>query len=242
MQLEYASNGSQSVALTPAEWRVKTRHAPRWVIEQAKRGSRRPATAAAPASPRGLTERRVAGWISGCCLPGVSQPAYGSKDKKHLREQFTPRAMKQAVAEINRGQNLPKLTWGHGGPVLAEGWLDFTFRHSDLLGMGFTARLADTKLNRLVVEAAGGEGLGVSIGFQCLRQWIVDREGVGLVRVVDEFKLNHVAILPPARNSIPAFSGARCYGSPGKYLGCPREIRSKAEQFAYQLLKKQAGC
>jgi hypothetical protein len=242
MHLERATGGTESTFLTADEWRMKTRNAPTWWLEQAKRDTRRPAaSASAPASNRPVPARRVAGWISGCCTPGVSTPGFASADGEHLPEQFTPKAIEQVVRELNTGRQKPSLTWGHDGPVLASGVLDLTFRCSALLGLEFTARLADSEFNRKVIEAAGGDGLGVSIGFRSVKQWIVEREGAGRVRVVDEMKLDHVAILPPDRKMNPVYSGARCFGSPGEYLTCPHQLRAKAEQFAYRLVKQQAG-
>jgi hypothetical protein len=241
MHLERAGSGSESVALTADEWRVKTRGAPGWWLEQAKRQGRRPAPAAAGEA---LALRQqwpaVAGWIAGCCTPGVSIPAYARKDGEHLPEQFTPRAIEQAVAALNAGKQRAALTWGHDGPELCSGHLDFCFRASAVLGLEFTARLSDTAFNRQVVAAAA-EGLPISIGFQSVRQWVVERQGVGQVRVVDEMRLHHVAIIPPEQSLKPAYSGARCYGSPGEYLTCPHKLRHQAEQYAYRLVKQQAG-
>jgi hypothetical protein len=143
--------------------------------------------------------------------------------------------------QLRSGRQTPTLQWGHDGPVLTSGLMELTFRYNSIVGLEFSARLPDTALNRQVVEAAA-DGLGVSIGFRAKRQWIVDRDVVGQVRVVDEIELlDHIAVLPPEANLKPVYAGARCYGGKGEWLTCPAVLWHRAEQYAYSLVKKQAG-
>jgi hypothetical protein len=261
MHLERASSGQYHLSLTGEEWRVKTRHAPAWF----KRGERGPTIAARPspayaaslhdarrmaaklralASPGIKQPRSVKpcyGWLAGYCAPGVSGRGFGTRDREHLPEDFAPAALEQILAQVRSGKQKPTLTWGHGGQVLARAPINLTFRLHSLYGLEFMARLPDEPLARRAIEAAAGEGLAISIGFVSKRQRIVNREGVGRVRVIEEAKLDHVAILPPAAKLSPVYAGARCFGQQGSRLACPGELLDRAKHHAWPLLKKQAG-
>jgi hypothetical protein len=234
MHLELASTGQYHVRLTGEEWRVKTRHAPAWF----KRGEQR---ATVKAAPRPAPAKAWLGWLAGCCMPGVSKRGFGHRDNEHLPEQFTPAALEQILAEVRSGKQRPTLTWGHGGQVLARAPIDLTFRLHPLCGLEFMARLPDGPVARRAIEAAAGEGLAISIGFASKRQWIVNREGVGRVRVIDEATLDHVAILPPDAKLSPVYAGARCFGKRASGLACPVQLLDRAELHVWPLLKQQAG-
>jgi len=237
--------GGQSMAAVNESRRSVTASAPAWwkklARETAHRGFRGPAQPSARPTAQPAAARRCAGWLVGVCSPGVSRPAFGSIDKEHLPEQFTDRCLQRLYDQLRSGQQGPTLQWGHDGVVLTSGILDLTFRYNAIVGLEFSARLADTAFNRHVVEAAS-DGLGVSIGYRARRQWTVERSGVGRVRVVDEIEvLDHIAVLPPDGKMSPLFSGARCYGAKGEWLTCPAALRQRAEQYAYRLVKEQAG-
>ena len=181
------------------------------------------------------------GWIAGTCCPGVSRPAFAAHDGERLPEQFTPRALEMILAQSRSGSVIP-LTWGHGGPVIASSnHLDLLFRMDRITGLEFEARLRDTELGRKVLAEIDGRSLGVSIGFDKTKSWIVDRDGVGRLRVVDECRLHHVAVLPRTATLRPAYSGARCYGARGADAGCPLNLRSDARAWAFRFIKEQAG-
>lgn len=231
MHLERSTAGQLFLRPTTEEWRVKTRHAPAWF----KRGDSR-----ASAAARAKQAEQWLGWIAGCCTPGVSNPALGTRDKQRLREQFTPAALEQILAEVRSGKQKPTLTWGHGGQVLARAPIDLTFRVHSLCGLEFMARLPEGPVARRAIEAAAGEGLAISIGFASKRQWITEREGVGRLRVIDEATLDHVAILPPDAKLSPVYAGARCFGKKAEGLACPVELLKRAELHVWPLLKEQA--
>jgi hypothetical protein len=64
---------------------------------------------------------------------------------------------------------------------------------------------------------------------------------VGRMRVVDECRLHHVAILERTATLRPAYTGARCYGATGSGLGCPMHLRQSAQAWAFRTVSAQAG-
>jgi hypothetical protein len=61
------------------------------------------------------------------------------------------------------------------------------------------------------------------------------------MRVVDECRLHHVAVLERSATLRPAYSGARCYGVKDSGPGCPLNLRSDARAWAFRFIKEQAG-
>jgi phage head maturation protease len=161
-------------------------------------------------------------------------------DGLRLREQFTFDCVERLFDALRKGKQRPKVTLGHHGRVLAKGLLDLTFRKIHFLGLEFSARLPDTSENRQLIELAK-DGLAVSVGYRSLRQWHVDRDGVGKVRVIDEAELDHIAVLDPAEGMNPLYAAARCFGAKGSWMMGPSDLRQRAEQVAYRLVKQQAG-
>jgi hypothetical protein len=237
--IEYS--GGSSWGRTAEQVRLKTRNAPRWWLDRAGLHGR----AAAPAATA-KRARRVIGWIGGTCCPGVSVPAFSASDRRTLPEQFTPAAWRAMLRQSHGGKRPVRLTWGHGGDTIAASTgLDVLFRlhptFGELIGLEFEARLYDDEIGRRVL-AEGADGLGVSIGYHSVRQWHVERDGIGTVRVVDDAVLDHVAVLPRSSTLGPCFKAARCYAAPGGELTCPTNIRTKPQLEAYAVLKRQAGC
>ena len=223
--------------------RIKLRNAPAWVRERAASGTRGPLPqpAAARPQPAAPAVRRMAGWLFATCCPGVSVPAHSSSDGERLPEQFTDNALASMKRQAESGQHRIPVTLGHRGPVIVTSAnLDVLFRIHPLCGLVMEARLPDNELSRQVVADAV-EGLGVSIGYFNRRQWIVDRPGVGRVRVVDDAVLDHVAVLPRSSTLTPCFEGARCFSASGVRWGCPPDVRTRAELAAYRVIKRQAG-
>jgi hypothetical protein len=226
----------------PEDIAAKLRNAPAWV-----RARMNPSKPAAPAPAKPVTKPAarakapVIGWVAGTCCPGVSRPAFTVSDGERLPEQFTPRAMEMILAQSRSGAAIP-LTWGHDGPVITSSdHLDLLFRMDRITGLEFEARLRDTKVAREVLAEIEGRSLGVSIGFDKTKSWIVDRDGVGRMRVVDEAVLDHVAVLPRSSTLRPAYSGARCYGAKGLSVGCPVDLRTSARAWAFRYIAAQAG-
>jgi len=249
MEIEYASNPRGLRHYQDGDLRKAVRNAPRWWLERAGLIKAPPASATARrrplAKPAGqqakpVPAKIIAGWIAGCCAPGVSVPTYSSRDGRQTPEQFTPKAWESILRQVQKEGVVAKLTWGHHGPMLATGPIDLTFRVHLIYGLQFHARLTDSTLARQVIAAAA-TGLGCSIGFVPIRQWTIDREGVGPVRVVDDCKIDHLAILPPEKKQRPAYAGARCFGSSRATLWCPGDLLEKAERQVWPLLMKQAG-
>jgi hypothetical protein len=114
-------------------------------------------------------------------------------------------------------------------------------RYVSLMGLEFEARLKDDAIGRRVLDAAKA-GLGVSIGYRQAKQWHVERDGVGTVRVIDDCVLDHVAILLPSDGMEPSYPAARCYSGVGRWMACPVQLHEHARAFAYEVLKQQAGC
>jgi hypothetical protein len=197
----------------------------------------------ATAGPRGTTPaaRPVAGWVAGCCCPAVSVPSFSKRDGLTLHEWFTDNAVAGFVRQWSKGADIP-LLFGHGGPVIARGIFNITLRSKRLTGLEFTARLFESDLSRRVLDAFGDKGLAVSVGYisNDAKQWHTERPGLGKIRVIDEARLHHIAIIPPTSGTEAAYRGARAFGIKGNRVGCPREIRDRAQNYAYRVVKEQA--
>jgi hypothetical protein len=246
-----------AITATPEDIAVKLRNAPAWVRAAAKVAGRavspsqpvsKPVStpAAKPVSkPQARAKAPVIGWLAGTCCPGVSRPCPSSKDSERLPEQFTPRAWETMLAQVRfvKGEGVP-LTLGHDGPVIARsGDLDLTFSIDRFAGLEFEARLRDTPAGRKVLDAIGTSSLGVSIGYRKSTQWIVERDGIGRVRIIDDAILDHIALIAEkGTNRRAAYSAARCYGRRSTGVGCPRDARESARSWAFQVVREQAGC
>jgi hypothetical protein len=60
------------------------------------------------------------------------------------------------------------------------------------------------------------------------------------VRVLDNCRVHHTALLRPEEGN-PAFRGARAFGKRSTSLGCSRDLRFQAEQYAWAEIKRQFG-
>ena len=60
------------------------------------------------------------------------------------------------------------------------------------------------------------------------------------VRVLDNCRVHHTALLRPEDGN-PAFRGARAFGKRSTSLGCSRDLRFQAEQYAWAEIKRQFG-
>jgi phage head maturation protease len=247
--IEYAGGATRGNFAETRE--AKLARAPAWFRELAdsaagvtrptpKKGRPVPRNARPAAKP---AARRFVGWVAGCCCPGVSVPTYSSRDASHLPEQFTDNAVRGFFEQWRKGGRDIRVTWRHDGPVLARAPLDVCLRVTRPYGLEFVCRLEDSELSRLALEQLEGRGLAVSIGYFSAgaRQWHVERDGVGRVRVVDEAKLDHIALIPAADKIAPAYRGARAFGISGNRVGCPPDIRWRSWAYAGAELKKQAG-
>ena len=148
----------------------------------------------------------------------------------------------ESIAEQARTGGDVSLTWNHDGPVIASSrGLDLLLRVDRTVGLGFEARLRDTPLGRKVLAEIDGRSLGVSIGFHRSKSWIVERDGVGRVRIVDSCVLHHIAVLERTATLRPIYTGARAYGVKDSGLGCPMHLRQSAEAWAFRQIAAQAG-
>jgi hypothetical protein len=249
-----------AVSARPEDIAIKLRNAPPWLRNAAAaRGvsaspvdrpawhhdpeslATAPSVAAKPSRPHTRSLAPVIGWVAGVCCPGVSKPAHAVHDGERLPEQFTPRALEMILAQSRSGSVIP-LTWGHDGPVIVSSdHLDLLFRVDGITGLEFEARLRDTELSRKVLAEIDGRSLGVSIGFDKTKSWIVERDGVGRMRIVDECRLHHVAVLERTATLRPIYRGARCYGAKGSGPGCPTHLRQSAQAWAFTQIAAQAG-
>jgi hypothetical protein len=242
-RIEYAGGGDLQAVMESRAAAVAA--APAWVRNGSKPASRpasRPARASARPSAPPAAARRIAGWLAGCTCPGVSVPAYSKRDGQKLPEQFTADAVAGFVEQWTSGEEI-RLTWKHGGPVLARSRFDICLRSNSITGLEFTCRLEDSDLARLALEQLTAPGgVAVSIGYhsRTARQWLVERDGIGTVRVVDRARLDHIALIPSTSGLSPAYRGARAFGIRGARVGCPLEIRDRARLYAYELVKRQA--
>ncbi len=222
--------------------------APAWWRQLAERGGAtvaKPMPMPAKAKPTNVVRSLppLIGWVAGTCCPGVSRPlAHCQLDGETLPEQFTPAALERMAESARKGVEVP-VTFGHGGPVIATTRsLDVLFRVERITGLEFEVRLRDNEIGRKVLAEIDGRSLGVSIGFSHARSWTVDRDGVGRLRVVDDCRLHHVAILPRSAKAKPVYTGARCYGVKGNGIACPSQLSREARLWAFRFIKEQAGC
>lgn len=178
----------------------------------------------------------------GVCCPGVSKPCYGHVDGLTLPEQFTPRAWDSMLAQVRSSTVEVPLRHGHNGPVLATtGGLDLLFMMNPLYGLEFEARLRDTAACRKVLDQIGTTGWGVSIGFKRGKQWTVERDGIGRVRVIDDAVLDHIAIIDGTSNRSAAYPAARCHATRTSGTLCPRQLKFDTYGWAVRVLAIQAG-
>lgn len=243
-----------AVTATPSDVAIKLRNAPAWVRQgrgcstgKAAGSSGKPAPKPAQkpvsiATKPALRSAPVIGWIAGVCCPGVSKPAYGHRDGETLPEQFTPACFERMVERIQRQDGKATLTWGHHGDVLAVTPFDLTVSIDRTVGLQFEVRLRDgSRARQLLDEIGTRAGLAVSIGYAPKSQWLVERDGVGRIRVVDDAVLDHIAILPKAHGYGPAYAGARAFGARSTGRGCPSELRRDAKLWAFEIVRNQAG-
>lgn len=238
LQIERAA-----ISATPDDIARKLRNAPAWVKAAASSRSGVIAKPKPAAKPATRAQPPVIGWIAGTCCPGVSRPlAHCRSDGETLPEQFTPAALAKILATAANGTGVP-VTFGHDGPVIATTRsLDVMLRVNRITGLEFDVRVRDTAVGRKVLAEIEGRSLGVSIGFDSVHSWIVERDGVGRLRVVNECRLHHVAILPRSATLKPVYAGARCYGLKGDGVGCPLVLYRDAQAWAFRYIKTQAGC
>lgn len=237
LTLDRASESRAAIlARAPAWWREAVLR-----DAAASAGASSQAKPAAPAPAKQAKPQTFAGWIAGVCCPGVSEPAWSDSDRRRLPEQFTDRAWDMMYRQWTRGTATVVLTWKHDGVTMATTRdLSLALRYNALVGLEFEARLQPGKWADHVLGLAERDGLGVSVGYVIDKYWHVEREG-RTIRVVDEARLHHIALIPDEGSLRPCFAGARAFGLRGNRLGCPPDCRVRAEQFAYRLLKQQAG-
>lgn len=231
---------------------VRLRNAPTWFLDRVAEHRRAalPAPLASPSSDR--PSKRVSealakirkgyvGWIAGTVAPGVSLPAYSSKDATSLPEQFTPRAWQSIVEQISDPTKNVPLVWRHGGQVIAQGPDELSVRihRHYLVGVTFEARLRGCTQSEIALDAIKATGCGVSIAYRKAEQWHTDRPGVGKVRVVDNCIVDHIALVPTGEGRGPAYPAARAYAARSKARQCPTELASEAEAFAWQEIRTQ---
>lgn len=213
-------------------------HAPEWWLAQV-RANRRSASLEASPPPKAKTSWY--GWLAGTTAAGLSVPVRSKRDGERVREQLTYDALRSLYDQWRRGGCEVRL--GHEGPVLARGLLDVVMRapRHELLGPTWEARISDDKHGREALSLASRPGgVGVSIGYFPKRQSIVERDGVGRVRVVHELRLDHIAIVRDATHKA-AFPAARAFGSVGNSAGCPTVLRRDAEVHSWETVKRQMG-
>lgn len=225
--------------------------APAWWRELAQRGGSAQAASpkaspakpkASPAKPTARAKAPVIGWLAGTCCPGVSKPCYGVVDHLTLPEQFTGNAWRSMLEQLRTGSLDVPLRRGHDGPVLATSrTLDLVFTINPVYGLEFEARLRDTPECRKVLDEITASGWGVSIGFKRGKQWTVERDGVGTVRVINDAVLDHIAIIDGMTNRRAAYPAARCHAARSTSVACPSRLQSDSHGWAFRVLAMQAG-
>lgn len=222
--------------------------APAWWRDLAQRGVSTAAASspsrakASPAKPTARAQAPVIGWLAGVCCPGVSKPCHGHIDGRTLPEQFTPNAWRSMLEQLRTSSFDVPLLRGHDGPVLARTRdLDLVFTMNPVYGLEFDARLRDTPACRRVLDEISAIGWGVSIAFKRGKQWTVERAGVGMVRVIDDAVLDHVAVIDGTANRRAAYPAARCHAVRSTSIACPSSLQSDARGWAFRILAAQAG-
>lgn len=233
-----------AVSARPEDIATKLRNAPTWV-RQCVTGCAAAGNPARPAakSPAPPAAARWVGWIAGTCCPGVSKPAYQHRDGETLPEQFTTACWQRMLDRVQRGSQPATLRWEHRGDTLAVAPFDLTLAVDRTCGLQFEARLrAGDRTRQVLDEIDTVAGLGVSVGYKPLEQWVVERDGIGRVRVIDDAVLHHIALIPRGKDYGPAYAAARAYGARGGSLACPSSCLRSAHAWAFRILRQQAGC
>lgn len=243
--IEYAG------ATSPADHRLTRSgviaRAPEWWRKLADQGLRSAAAAKMPRvapAARSPAPPKTLGWIFGIACCGVSEPVSIPGGGERMREQFMPEALADMAKQAGSGKRTIPLRWGHQGEtVTTTRGLNLLFQVRTVAGfdaLAFQARLADTPLNRRVLEDLERGVLGASLGFTAADAWTTDRRGYGPVRVIRRCRLDHLAILPRDSKLQPAYRAAWAAGQRSSGPGSPVALRDAVESAAYQELVRQA--
>ena len=229
-----------AMSATAEDIRAKLARAPRWVRDLASKKhnpAAPPVARVAPPQPR----PPVIGWAAGACAPGVSRSvAFCATDGETVAEELSPGCVRDVVQRVRMIDKPVRVTLEHGGETIADTRsLDVVFRADERLGLLFELRLRDTPVGRRILATSALGGLGVSVGFGVKRSRIETRPGVGRVRVLEEIRLDHVAIMPTTSTRSPVYPGARCFGERGAFLTCPSSLYQQAAKHAEHQIERQ---
>lgn len=236
-RIERSFFGPAGEGVSIADVDVKLRHAPRWVLDSVARHRR---AALPPVASYEPPTRRFIGWLAGTLAPGISTPCL-SIEGDRLPEQLTFDCHRSMVQQGHRSDSHIDLRLGHDGEPIVHAPTNLTLRlhKHPLLGGCFEARLPEGEASERILDAIGDGGCGVSIGYIGKRQWRVERQE--RVRVVDEMRLHHIALILEGGPKAACYPAARAFAARSTGLGCPTRLREAAELFAWETIKRQHG-
>lgn len=219
---------------------IRLRNAPAWFLDQVRANRR---AASMPQMSTRPQAKRYVGWIAGVLCPGISKPALSPIDRERLPEQFSFDAFASILRQAKNAGSQIDLRWTHDGEPIVRAPVDMTFRlhKHPLVGIVWEARLPAGYRSEKILDSIGKDGCGVSVGFRGAKQWHVDRRGTGRLRIVDDCRIDHVALLDPAGVSSPAYAAAWAHACRSDSPRCPDDIRIDAELHAWAELKRQHG-
>ena len=175
--------------------------------------------------------------------PGISRPAISPKDKERLAEQFTDAAFESITRQAQQAGSQIDLRLTHEGRpiVVSPKGLTLRVHKHPLIGTTFEARLPEGELAERVFEVMGSKGCGVSIGFRGAKSWHVVRSGAGRIRVVNDCRIDHLALIDVRDGGLPAYDAAHAFAVRSTAVRCPDDLRREADAFAWQVIKQQHG-
>jgi hypothetical protein len=229
--------------LGAADRAVKLRNAPSWVRQaivatpQAKR-------IVAPQPTVARSSASVAGWCVGLASCGISVPVRSTTDGQTLPEQFRDDALERMAKAANSGGGRLRLTWGHDGAELCRNQnLDLVMRVVDMFGqpaLSFQARLRDSLATRKALDVLEAELVGVSLEFTSGRSKVIERPGIGPVRIVIDAELVGIALVPRGSGSRAAYPACTAAGKRGSSMGPSPSLRDAVRHRAWRELTDQA--
>ena len=187
--------------------------------------------------------QRYVGWVCGTVAPGISRPALSPKDGERLPEQFTDAAFESITRQAQQAGSQIDLRLTHEGRpiVVSPKGLTLRVHKHPLIGTTFEARLPEGELAERVFEVVGSKGCGVSIGFRGAKLWHVVRSGAGRIRVVNDCRIDHLALIDVRDGGLPAYDAAHAFAVRSTAVRCPDDLRREADAFAWQVIKQQHG-
>jgi hypothetical protein len=242
-RVEYA--GGMNLAAVHESRRGVLARAPAWWRQlSGGRARSAPDHKCHPQPKASSTQPAPVGWVWGLAVAGLSMPCRMRPGGDVLPEQWRGEALRLVAEQANRGGGSIPLLWDHGGPQLARNvGTDLLLRVVDLHGtqaLAFEARLRECPASQRALEHLEAGLVGVSVEFNYGHSYVVDRPGIGQVRIIDRANLLGIALVPRASGTKAAYAAATAAGRRGASISGSRALRDEVQHRAWHELTKQA--